>query len=171
MKMKFIAAAALAVWLIVTGWLATMVIAKPAVLRLGNDADETAAMSELRVSIERNRRVHDDIARLRTAGAVDHTAQLIALPLASPADAVDAPAAYGRDSAQALRHDVAMVLDTDGRRSAIVNGELVRPGMRLADGARVRSIGSGSVRIEYADGARADLQVRSPFERRAEVAR
>ena len=171
MKMKFIAAAALAVWLLVTGWLATMVIVKPAVLRLGNDIDETAAMSELRASIERNRRMQDAIAGLRTSASVGHVAQLIALPVVTATDAADAQPAYGRDSVPAMRHDVTMVLDTDGRRSAIVNGELVRPGMRLADGARIRSIGTGSVRIEYADGARADLQVQSPFQRRTELAR
>lgn len=69
MKIKFTAAIALALWLAVTGWLATMVIVKPAVLRLGNDADETTVMVELRGAIERNRQMQQHIAQgLRLAG-------------------------------------------------------------------------------------------------------
>ena len=51
MKMKYTATFALVAWLLVTGWLASMVVAKPAVLRLGNQAEETAEMAELEETI------------------------------------------------------------------------------------------------------------------------
>jgi len=168
MKMKFTAALALAVWLLVTGWLATMVVAKPAVLHLGNDADDSAAMGELRAAIERNRRAQAQIAALRQATYFDDGRPLVAVQSVPPADDVpNGNGSYDRVGAAPVHHDVAMVLETDGRRSAIVNGELVRAGSMLSDGSRVSAIGRGAVRIERADGERTDVRVPSPLLQRA----
>ncbi|MDC7805919.1 hypothetical protein PQS31_03665 [Luteimonas sp BLCC-B24] len=162
MKMKFTAALALAIWLLVTGWLATMVIVKPAVLHLGNDADDTAAMGELRAAIERNRRAQAHIAALGQASYREDGRQLVALqPLPRVVEASSGIGGEARVDAGPVQHNVAMVLETNGRRSAIVNGELVRAGSLLADGSRVRAIGQGAVRIERADGERTDLRVPS----------
>ncbi len=84
MKIKFIAAFALVVWLAVTGWLATMVVVKPAVLQLGNDADETAAMVELRGAIAHNQKMQAQVERLRSSAPIGDGQPLLALPLATP---------------------------------------------------------------------------------------
>ena len=167
MKMKYTAAIALAVWLAVTGWLATMVIAKPAILHLGHDAEETAAMAELRAAIDRNHRAQQRAATLRRVPFVDGGRPLLALPAA--------PAAAGAGTWQAAQAqaagyvgvpaplDVSLVLDTDGRRTAIVDGQRVRVGSRLSDGSRVRAIGTGRVRIQRPDGEVVDRAVQSPY--------
>lgn len=175
MKMKYTAALALAVWLAVAGWLASMVIAKPAVLRLGNQADETAAMAELRNGINRNRQVTESVSSLRQAIPYTGPAQtLIALPATAPAtpavDAANSPGqrgygTSGRGGASApadlTTPMVTLVLNTDGHRSAIVNGEHVRAGSRLASGARVRAIGPDWVRIDDPSGTAQTYQVRN----------
>ncbi|KAF1687281.1 hypothetical protein B1992_04690 [Pseudoxanthomonas broegbernensis] len=173
--MKYTAALALVVWLAVAGWLASMVIAKPAVLRLGNQAGETAAMAELRNGINRNHQVTESIASLREATPyTGPTRALVALPpppAAAPADAGQGTAASrgygnaGRTGGQAVADPmvpmVSLVLDTDGQRSAIVNGQYVRAGSRLANGARVRAIGPDWVRIDDPSGSAQTFQVRN----------
>ncbi len=174
MKMKYTAALALVVWLAVAGWLASMVIAKPAVLRLGNQADETAAMAELRNGINRNRQVAESIALLRQATPFSGAGgAVVALPSAAPAlPATTAPAAgrgysaMGRGGSQAPAMEpgvpmVTMVLEADGRRTAIVDGQHVRAGSRLASGARVRAIGPDWVRIDDLSGTVQTYQVRN----------
>lgn len=169
MKAKFIAAAALALWLAVTGWLATMVVVKPAVLHLGGDADETMEMIGLRTSIERNRSVQAQIASMRPTGMPGTREPLVALPAAriEPVSepGMASPASYGAvgpgPATAAL--DVTLVMSTDGRRSAIVDGQHVRVGSRLDDGSRVRSIDADGVRLQRPDGERVDRRVRSPF--------
>lgn len=173
MKLKFTAALALAIWLAVTGWLATMVIAKPAILHLGNSADETASMAELRSAIERNRQARDQIASLRQSSFSDGGRPLIALQSALPAaggNTTYSGYATVQDGGAPAALDVSMVLDTDGRRSAIVDGQRVRAGSRLADGSRVRAIGAGWVRIERPDGERIDRPVPSPLQQQGKGA-
>lgn len=166
MKMKYTAAIALAIWLAVTGWLATMVIAKPAILHLGNEADETPAMAELRAAVERNRRAREQTPVLRRTVFTDDGRPLVALPTLAGSGSAYAGGGAGiglnADGADAPL-DVSMVLDTDGRRMAIIDGTRVRVGSRLADGSRVRAIASGRVRIVRPDGEVVDRHVESPF--------
>lgn len=174
MKAKFIAAAALASWLAVTGWLATMVVAKPAVLHLGTDAEETMEMAGLRSAIERNRGVQARIGALQPTGLPGTRTPLVAVapPRLAPAALPGMPtsAGYGdvhggldaaATAAPAL--DVTLVMSTDGRRSAIVDGQHVRVGSRLDDGTRVRAIDAGGVRLQRPDGERVDRRVRAPY--------
>ncbi|MCW4454565.1 hypothetical protein OK348_07120 [Flavobacterium sp. MXW15] len=165
MKMKFTAAIALAVWLAVTGWLATMVIVKPAVLHLGIDADETAAMVELRAAIERNRQMQQRIAQLRQTGFSDDGRPLLALsPRPAAAGAGSLPAHVGGSAGEPVAHSVSVVLEANGRRSAIIDGRHVRTGTRLTDGSRVGAIGADWVRIESPDGERVVHPVPSPYQ-------
>lgn len=167
MKIKFVAATALAVWLAVTGWLATMVIVKPAVLHLGRDADETAQMVELRAAIERNRQMQQRISQLRQTTFSDDGRPLLALPSASPAGAGDGAAQdirFGGPVAEPVAHTVSAVLETNGRRSAIINGRHVRNGARLEGGARVAAIGADWVRIDGPDGSHVVQSVPTPWQ-------
>ena len=171
MKAKFIAAAALALWLAVTAWLATMVVVKPAVLHLGGDADDTMEMAGLRTAIERNRSMQARIDALRPTGLPGSHQPLVAVPAArlDPEQAPGgvSPVGYGYGAADltpaAAALDVTLVMSTDGRRSAIVDGQHVRVGSRLDDGSRVRAIDGGGVRLQRADGEQIDRRVRSPF--------
>ena len=167
MKIKFTAAIALALWLAVTGWLATMVIVKPAVLHLGNDADETAVMVELRGAIERNRQMQQHIAQLRQTTFADNGQPLLALPSAAGAtgaEGVGIRSLPAGATAEPVAHTVSLVLEANGRRSAIIDGRHVHAGARLDDGSRVAAIGTDWVRIEGADGERKVHPVPSPYQ-------
>lgn len=162
MKIKFIAAIALAVWLAVTGWLATMVVVKPAVLQLGNDADETAAMVELRTAIKRNKQMQAQVELLRRSAPIGNGQPLLALPLATP-PAIEGGPSSATAGTEAAAHSVSLVLIADGRHSAVIDGQRVQRGSRLADGARVVAIGPDWVRISNAAGEHTTLPVPSPF--------
>ena len=169
MKMKFTAAFALAAWLLVAAWLASMVIAKPAVLRLGNQAEDSAAMAELRNAIARNRKAMEGMDTLRGV-ALPYQGQgpLIALPAADTiamgvAGATASEIAAGTQP-PAPEPELSMVLDAGGRRVALFNGEQVRPGSRLANGDRVRAIGPDWISVYGRDGKRTLHRVRSQFE-------
>ncbi|MCL7715157.1 hypothetical protein [Stenotrophomonas mori] len=162
MKMKFTAAFALAIWLAVTAWLATMVIVKPAVLHLGNNAEETAAMAQLRGAIGHNHQLQARLAELRRPDALGDGQPLLALP-STPASGATGPGLRVDSTAAPAAHSVSIVLDTGGRRSAVIDGHHVRAGTRLGDGARVAAIGADWVRIENSDGTRKVHTVASPF--------
>ncbi|MTI75351.1 MAG: hypothetical protein FH747_17125 [Stenotrophomonas sp.] len=167
MKMKYTAAFALAAWLLVAGWLASMVVAKPAVLRMGNQAEDSAAMAELRDAMTRNRKAAEGLNALRAVTAIDQ-APLVALPATTtgPAGVAGATAseiAAGTEPA-VQQPQLSMVLDNGGRRVAVFNGEQVRPGSRLANGDRVRKIGLDWISISGTDGSHTVHRVRSQFE-------
>jgi hypothetical protein len=170
MKMKYTAVVALGAWLLVTGWLASMVIAKPAVLRMGNQAEDSAAMAELRNSIARNRKAMEGIESLRGA-SLPYLARgtLIALPVAGSGTLAAglAGATASEIAAGGLppppEPQLSMVLDAGGRRVALFNDEQVRPGSRLADGGRVLAIGPDWISVRDRTGKRATYRVRSPF--------
>lgn len=167
MKMKYTAALALAAWLLVVGWLASMVVAKPAVLRIGNQAEDSAAMVELRNAIARNRKTMDGIGTLRDRGMPYQASQsLIALPTGVADDAVAGEIAASTTSAQAaaVEPHLSLVLDTGSTRIAIFNGEQVRRGSRLADGGRVHAIGPDWISVSGTDRKRNVYRVRPQFE-------
>lgn len=142
MKMKYVAILALALWLVVTGWLASMVIAKPAVLRSNQGADDTAIMAELRNSIDRNTRMGEAIARLGASDSHFSAGPLVAVA-AAPTSASEAAAEEAIPPPS-----VSLVLSSIHGRTAFVNGEQVRAGQRLSGGGRVRAIGENWVRID-----------------------
>ncbi len=173
MKMKYTATFALVAWLLVTGWLASMVVAKPAVLRLGNQAEETAEMAELRTAIGRNAQIAGVIASLRgdnpllpiTSAA---GTELIALPSATAPASTDtagtaAASASGDAGTGPVTHVVSLVLVANGRRTAVIDGQYVRAGTRLADGTRVNAIGADWVRLSDPSGAAQTYRVTNPM--------
>lgn len=171
MKMKYTAASALLAWLLVVGWLASMVIAKPAVLRLGNQAEETAEMAELRNGIARNRQTAAAIATLRDAAfPVADGNGVIALPVAAPVSTASVAGtttgnqAGAEPGAAPAARALSLVLVTNGRRVAVVDGQYVQVGSRLADGTRVRAIGQDWVRLDDAAGTRQTLRVLNPLQ-------
>jgi len=174
MKMKYTAAFALVAWLLVAGWLASMVIAKPAVLRMGNQAEETAAMAELRNAINRNRQAAAALATLRDSQfPVVDTGNVVALPVAAaPATNAQgmATSGYGNTGAEAgagadaMPHAVSLVLVGNGRRVAVIDGQYVQIGSRLADGTRVRAIGPDWVRLTDPAGNPQTYRVLNPLQ-------
>lgn len=175
MKMKYTAAFALVAWLLVAGWLASMVIAKPAVLRMGNQAEETAAMAELRNAINHNRNVADALATLRVSQfPIVDTRNVVALPVAAAAAAAGAqsasPGGYGNGSgnteagAGTQAHAISLVLVSTGRRVAVIDGQYVQIGSRLADGTRVRAIGPDWVRLTDPAGNPQTYRVLNPLQ-------
>lgn len=142
MKMKYFAVVALLLWLGVTGWLASMVIVKPAVLRVSHAAEETELMLQTRNAITRNKQIQQSLIQ------ADHA------PIPSGAGPVIAVSDPNARPKEALAEElppaptVSMVLTTSGQRSAVVNGEHVRVGQRLNSGARVRAIGADWVRVD-----------------------
>ena len=142
MKMKYFAAVALLLWLGVTGWLASMVIVKPAVLRVGHGVGETEAMTQLRLSISRNKQLQQSLESSDSYTGSAAAGPVVAIP--------DPTAVAQRDTPEDLPPppSLAMVLTADGQRSAVVNGEHVRAGQRLLSGARVRAIGPDWVRVD-----------------------
>ena len=171
MKMKYTAAFALVAWLLVAGWLASMVIAKPAVLRMGNQAEETAAMAELRNAINRNRQAVAALATLRDSQfPVVDTGNVVALPVAAAAPASGprgATAGYGNGGTEAgadVAHAISLVLVSNGRRVAVIDGQYVQIGSRLADGTRVRAIGQDWVRLADPAGNQQTYRVLNPLQ-------
>lgn len=167
MKTKYVAAFALLAWLLVAAWLSSMVIAKPAVLRVGNQADESAEMLELRNRITRNRQTLEALASLRGNQVHLVNALPVAVPAAAPMVATSpghAPAGmHGATGESAGEHAVSVVLVTNGRRSAVVDGQHVGVGSRLGNGSRVVSIGTDWVRIVDASREARTYHVPNPL--------
>lgn len=164
MKKKYIAMTALTVWLGVSGWLASMVIVKPAVLFLGNNAEESPQAAQLRASINRNRQVLELASRLRPVTGMSASESLIALPPVAEAAPAITHGAATAPGAFADTASVSMILVTNGRSSAVVNGQPVKAGSRLDDGSRVLAIGRDWVRVRTADGETSVLKVRNPIQ-------
>ncbi len=165
MKMKYTAAFALVAWLLVAGWLASMVIAKPAVLRMGNQAEETAAMAELRNAINRNRQAAAALATLRDSQfPVVDTGNVVALPVAAGALAAGSSTAGNGDAEAGPAHAISLVLVSNGRRVAVIDGQYVQIGSRLADGTRVRAIGQDWVRLADQAGNQQTYRVLNPLQ-------
>ncbi|MGE8234002.1 MAG: hypothetical protein ACN6OR_11475 [Stenotrophomonas sp.] len=161
MKKKYIAMTALLCWLAVSGWLASMVVAKPAVLFIGNNAEESAEAARLRASLQRNKLVLETAATLRPQPRFEGS-QLIAVP-DSPAAGSAGPASNGvadADTLSLVPASLSLVVTADGRSTAIINGMPVRQGARLDDGTRVLAIGSNWARVRSPAGEVSTLRVR-----------
>ena len=170
-KLKYAAAIALLVWLGVTAWMATMVVAKPAIMRSGASTAELPTMAQLREGIARNQRALQSLQALgegTLAGTMD---PLIAL---SPSGVVDpftgdVGTVDSLDGVIAGEHVVSLVLSHGKRRRAVIDGRLVGPGARLGDGSRVRAIGVDWVAIEDARRGRRVLRMPPPYTAPAET--
>ena len=153
MKTKYIAIAALLFWLGVTGWLTSLIVVKPVVPRFNNDAEDTAEMANLRQSIDTNKRV---VATLNgmTAPSLESYANgpLIAVSSGSSVSSPH-PGAGADDADDTVKHEVSLVLVAGGSKSAVIDGEHVRVGQRLSNGAKVQAIGDDWVRIADKDSS------------------
>ena len=167
MKSKYTAATALLVWLLVTGWLATLVIAKPAVLRQSPAQEETARMVELRAAISNNQRSQQLLASLASSDGNGSSGPLVAQSAPPSVTAGDAnlagSSASGTDDQPMAVPRLSAVILTDGLRSAIIDGQVVRIGSRLPNGSRVRAIGHDWVRVQWAGGASQTHRLQSPL--------
>lgn len=162
MKKKYIAMTALVCWLGVSGWLASMVVAKPAVLFLGNNAEESSEAARLRASIQRNKLVLDMAGKLRPQPRFEG-AQLIAVPDRNATGSIDAAGNTSTPS-EALPFvpaSLSLVVTAGGRSTAVINGTPVRQGSRLDDGTRVLSIGTNWARVRDPAGNVSTLRVRN----------
>ncbi len=161
MKKKYIAMTALLCWLAVSGWLASMVVAKPAVLFMGNNSEESPEAARLRASIQRNKLVLATAGKLRPQPRFEG-AQLVAVPEraapGSPASGDNGMA--GADTLPTTLASLSLVVTADGRSTAIINGMPVRQGSRLDDGTRVLAIGSNWARVRGPAGDVSTLRVR-----------
>jgi len=159
MRHRYYAAVALAVWLAVTGWMASMVVAKPAVMRVSAQAEDTPAMLELRQQLARNQRDMALLSRFdELPWSSDDGEPLLALsppPLPS--------AAAGDPAGLQPAYEVTLVVSHQGRRRALVNGQYLAPGSRLDNGARVMAIGQDWVRVEDPQNGVQMLRVRNPL--------
>ena len=161
MKKKYIAMTALCCWLGVSGWLASMVVAKPAVLFMGNNAEESPETARLRASIQRNRQVLDMASTLRPQPRFE-SAGLIAVPEQAAPGSL--PGGAGAAAAAAVLPvapaSLSLVVTAGGRSTAVINGTPVRQGSRLEDGTRVLAIGNNWARVRDAAGNVSTLRVR-----------
>ncbi|MNO08253.1 hypothetical protein D3C81_2308120 [compost metagenome] len=58
-------------------------------------------------------------------------------------------------------------MSTDGKRRALIDGQWVGPGARLADGSRVRAIGRDRVLLDAASGETVTVLMPAPFSTQA----
>lgn len=155
MNRKNHAAIALLAWLGVTGWLASMVVAKPAVLRLHGQQEDSQTVIDLRNGMARNER---DMGLL---GAFDD------LPFSgddgqSLVAVVPAPRPGADDAAPS--YEISLVVTHGKRRRALINGQYLAPGSRLDDGTRVVAIGNDWVRLDDPAYGVRTLHVRNPLD-------
>lgn len=162
MKHKHYALAALVAWLLVTGWMASMVVAKPAVMRVRAQAEDTPEILQLRQQLARNQRDMTLLARFDDLPyASDDGQPLVAL--APPPAPVASAGNVGNAGELPPDYEVSLVVSHQGRRRALVNGQYLAPGGRLENGARVLAIGPDWVRVDDpSEGVRL-LRVQNPL--------
>lgn len=164
MKKKYIAMVALACWLAVTGWLGSMVVAKPAVFFKGNDAVESPEAAQLRAAIQRNQLLLEVAGKLRPPQPVMNGTELIAIPDTSASESASSSAgdsSVDNSTSAYTPSTLSMVIKANGRTSAILDGAAVRVGSRLENGGRVVAIGSDWIRVIGSDGAAQTLKLRN----------
>lgn len=160
MKLKYSASLALALWLGVVAWVSAMIVAKPSVQRAYADGDDSAAIAQLQLDINRNRQMLAALDALRTDAATADGLAVAPAPAALPGAGT---IATGEPGLPAQGHRVSMILSTERGRRAVVDGQLARPGTRLADGSRVRAITADRVLLEDPAGQRLTLRMPAPF--------
>ncbi len=160
MKHKHYAAAALAAWLVIIGWLASMVVAKPAVMRVRGQTEDSPAALELRQNLARNTRDMELLARFDGLPDSSGDGQPLlaltppALPLANAGNAANLVPDYV----------LSLVISHDKRRRALINNQYLTTGSRMDNGARILAIGPDWVRLDDPVNGIRILHVRNPLQ-------
>lgn len=162
MKLKHSALLALALWLGVAVWVGAMILAKPRVQSRFDDEDASAQMAQLQANVQRNRQMLGVLEQLENPPANTGAALLAVEPL--PAAGQDL--GEGTFTGPAPRQ-LTLLLSTDGKRRALIDGQWVGPGARLADGSRVRAIGRDRVLLDAASGETVTVLMPAPFSTQA----
>ncbi|MDG2526204.1 hypothetical protein P6166_12645 [Stenotrophomonas sp. HITSZ_GD] len=158
MKLKHYALLALALWLGVAVWVGAMILAKPRVQARFDDEDASAQLAQLQMGVERNRQllgVLEGLERQPVGGGE----ALLAVQPASAAGQLSADGGFD----QIAPRQLTLLLNTDGRRRALIDGQWVATGARLSDGSRVRAIGRDRVLLETAAGETLTVLMPPPF--------
>lgn len=157
MKLKHSALLALTLWLGVVAWVSAMIVAKPSVASRYASGGDSAAMAQLQLQLEHNRQL---------LAALDALAGSRSGALAGPVVSPEPAPVAGADNAtgEGIASSRVSVIIASGRvRRAVVDGELVRAGMVLADGSRVHAIGRDWVRLVGPTGELSTLQLPRPY--------
>lgn len=165
MKPRHYALSALAAWLLLGGWAAYNYATQPSVRLYATRAPAAAVPPALLRDIEATGKL---AASLQSMAQADATG---AAPARNVALATDAQpglprvgAAPGRAGASESARVVTMIMAGGrGARLAIVDGEYVREGQRLADGTRVARIDMAAVTLEDAIGLQRTYPLRHAF--------
>jgi hypothetical protein len=161
-KLKHSALLALALWLGVAIWVGAMILAKPRVQSRFDDEDASAQMAQLQANVQRNRQMLGVLEQLENPPANTGAALLAVEPL--PAAGQDV--GEGSFTGPAPRQ-LTLLLSTDGKRRALIDGQWVAPGALLADGSRVRAIGRDRVLLDAASGETVTVMMPPPFSAQA----
>lgn len=160
MKLKYSASLALALWLCVVAWVSAMIVAKPSVANNFANGDESGQIAQLQRSLNHNN------AMLAALDALDSAPSDTRLgPVVAP-DPAPLPGSNGEvvaGNGVPVGNRLSLIISTERSRRAILDGQVVRPGTRLDNGARVSSIGQDWLRIEDAAGQISTLQLPQPF--------
>lgn len=158
MKLKYSALLALALWLAVGVWVGAMILAKPRVQSRFDDEDGSAQLAQLQMGVERNRQMLGVLDRLEGQPLANGQALLAVEPTPAAGQSAGDGSLDGPPPRQ-----LSLLLSTGGRRRALIDGQWVGAGARLADGSRVRAIGSDRVLLETAAGETLTVLMPAPF--------
>lgn len=150
--MKHLALIAIVLWLLVLAWVAVSAAAPvpPAQPIPAPSADP--GVERLQQSLAHGRRAMDQTLRSLAIGHRDDRTRVIAL---APAPARSAPVEqnpWQNSDELAPARSVSMIYTAAGFQRAVVDGQYVAPGQRLADGGRVVAIAADSVTVQDGDG-------------------
>jgi hypothetical protein len=161
-KLKYSASLAIALWLCVVAWVGAMIASKPRVGAGYDDGDSSASIAQLQQDLRRNQvalAALDTLAGNRGTGL---SGPLVA-PAPQPPPGADGSVIGDPNLVAPAPHRLSMILWTDGHRRAVIDGETVRVGTRLADGSRVRAIGRDRVQLENQAGERVVARLPAPY--------
>lgn len=165
MKPRHYALSALAAWLLLGGWAAYNYATQPSVRLYAMRAPAAAVPPALLRDIEATDKLAaslQSMARADAAGAAP--ARNMALATDAQPGLPRTGAAPGRAGASESARVVTMIMAGGrGARLAIVDGEYVHEGQRLADGTRVARIDMAAVTLEDAIGLQRTYPLRHAF--------
>ncbi|KCV34414.1 hypothetical protein L535_0791 [Bordetella bronchiseptica SBL-F6116] len=165
MKPRHYALSALAAWLLLGGWAAYNYATQPSVRLYAMRAPAAAVPPALLRDIEAADKLAatlQSMAQADAAGAAP--ARNVALATDAQPGLPRAGAAPGRAGSGESARVVTMIMAGGrGARLAIVDGEYVREGQRLADGTRVTRIDMAAVTLEDAIGLQRTYPLRHAF--------
>lgn len=160
MKLKYSASLALALWLCVVAWVSAMIVAKPTVVGNFANGDESGEIAQLQRSINHNNAM---LTALDALGGAPSDARRGPVVAPDPAPLPGSDGEIVTADGVPVSKRLSLIISTEHSRRAVLDGRLVRPGTRLDDGSRVRSIGLDWLRIEDDAGQVSTLQLPLPF--------